>query len=951
MEEEEAQQRRKLEEATELAQRRQLEAEEAKQRMEQEAERLRNEHERLLLEAQEAMRSQVEAEQEKKKQDEADKMRIEAEEAEKLALAQFQKEEEERQRAEELAYMQEVTRQQVLQEIEADRVRMIEEEKAKKEEELLRNEREKLVEELRLAHVEREEEEQRHQEEMLQAEYDANEAKRLEELRVEEHERLLEELRLAKLAQAEEENARDEERQWLQEKDEEIKREEAAREEAREQEMIMLAEEMEAAKQTQLAEMEAREQEMLAIAEEMELTKQSQREELELRKRTLAEVEEKAKAAEEGLMAEKQILDNESRLMEQMRMTAEEKVNAVEEARMDAELEASDMMEKMRLAADEEALMMEQMRLAAEENISAVEEARIDAEHKASDMIEEMHLATEENVSIFENARIETEKRTADSLQFHDESEREMENYAEQAHYAEMAKKAEMALIYAEERATSAEQTYTEAEKAYTDSKQLRRNAQGRMVQRSSLAVQDELAEEKDILLEEADRAQQDVRDAQKEVDKLNRLLQEGQDIEPVRSQSSAENLATDWALRKENSRKNLADHVMRGWSMIPEYCSGRMCNFSPLLQDGDQTHCVICEGSGTGADGAYAKDDDNEIDYIDTMSFVEKKEKYETLNNKSKKGVLSSSVRESGSKEVGRRILEGWQLLESPCPVCMNPLMSEFPGAPEVCVFCDPDDDVEIGDEDDFRDDASRGSVSITLEIPDDFDASDPAAMSELIQNATRGINPSRSRSRGRDCIPTRRDSPDPASSRRSRSRQNLNRSGGSVGPRGLSPRNRLPPSTSSGTPRGKYQQQGALLPPRHQFKSTPPRLTPESRLTDHNRPRSNSCTRSRSRPQPRSLSRSRPSEPMMPSSHVVVPDTDNDDASFLTEDRSMATNTLDAIFSQIDTYKDQLNEPLDTTDTESYMAGMEKRNNAASLIEKLSAAASAVRNVESSS
>jgi len=42
----------------------------------------------------------------------------------------------------------------------------------------------------------------------------------------------------------------------------------------------------------------------------------------------------------------------------------------------------------------------------------------------------------------------------------------------------------------------------------------------------------------------------------------------------------------------------------------IHKYCSGKKCDFSPLVQNGKDTHCVICEGSGNGDDGAYAEND-----------------------------------------------------------------------------------------------------------------------------------------------------------------------------------------------------------------------------------------------------------------------------------------------------------------------------------------------------
>lgn len=270
---------------------------------------------------------------------------------------------------------------------------------------------------------------------------------------------------------------------------------------------------------------------------------------------------------------------------------------------------------------------------------------------------------------------------------------------------------------------------------------------------------------------------------------------------------------------------------------------------------------------------------------------------------------------------------------------------MSESAGGPEVCVFCDPENDVEIGedgedeDDDDFRDDASRGSVSITLELPDDFDVSDPEAMSKLIKSATQSIGSRRSRSRGQ--FSPKRDNPPHAVSRNN-SRQRSTRSGGL-------PKNRLPPGRS-GTPRSNTQQQTPLLPPRHQLKHTPPRLTPEGR---HSRTQSRTKSRPKPRTQSRTPSRSRPrsrnSGPVLPSSHVVVSGIDDDDTSHLTDDnKSSASNTLGAILNQIETYKGQLNKPIDMTDAESFREGMANRSDAAALIEKLSVAATAVKNLE---
>merc|ERR1712228_856906 len=95
---------------------------------------------------------------------------------------------------------------------------------------------------------------------------------------------------------------------------------------------------------------------------------------------------------------------------------------------------------------------------------------------------------------------------------------------------------------------------------------------------------------------------------------------------------------------------------------------------------------------------------------------------------------------RDARSREVGRRI------------------MSEGYGTSENYIFCDEEsvewqhDDDDEDDEDDMGhiDNMSVGSrQSITLEIPEGFDASDPVAMAQLVARATQ--KSSRSVSQGR--------------------------------------------------------------------------------------------------------------------------------------------------------------------------------------------------------
>ncbi len=44
---------------------------------------------------------------------------------------------------------------------------------------------------------------------------------------------------------------------------------------------------------------------------------------------------------------------------------------------------------------------------------------------------------------------------------------------------------------------------------------------------------------------------------------------------------------------------------------------------------------------------------------------------------------------RDMVSKEIGKRMLEGWTLLDLSCPNCVMPLMTNTEGQTEICMLC----------------------------------------------------------------------------------------------------------------------------------------------------------------------------------------------------------------------------------------------------------------------
>lgn len=98
------------------------------------------------------------------------------------------------------------------------------------------------------------------------------------------------------------------------------------------------------------------------------------------------------------------------------------------------------------------------------------------------------------------------------------------------------------------------------------------------------------------------------------------------------------------------------------------------MCNYTPLIGRGDDVKCVVCEGSGNGCDGAYDEFTTGNID--DTMSFVARRNKFSNIPSNRTNYGAANNRRSAVSREVGRRILDGWILLEAPCESCQMPLM-----------------------------------------------------------------------------------------------------------------------------------------------------------------------------------------------------------------------------------------------------------------------------------
>lgn len=364
-----------------------------------------------------------------------------------------------------------------------------------------------------------------------------------------------------------------------------------------------------------------------------------------------------------------------------------------------------------------------------------------------------------------------------------------------------------------------------------------------------------------------------------------------------------------------------------------------------PLITKGDVTECVVCEGTGTGEDGAY--EDMHPHDRMrETASYKMKKQRFLNITSSFRRVNFDVDY-DVASREVGRRMLSGWQLLESPCLTCHLPVLSETMGGPEVCVFCDPDDDIEIADEEeeeeegDVPDDHSYSSRrSVTIELPDNFNPNDPYAMAQLVAQAaaassgqsvmSRSSRRSRTHGRPQNRGPERPNSrPKPQ-------------------PYGSSNRPSIPPGGRM-TPTRPGRQMNRKLPqrPPNRIRSQSPR--PESRGSYSSARGGNSRNRNRSRsrnPEGRNPEGNR--EPMYVSTGNRDEDEDHDDADSDISDnlsvaKTVASTTLDAIMSKINDCKHTLSAPIDHND----VGSVARKGEAAALMQKLAAAAAAVKHL----
>jgi uncharacterized Zn finger protein (UPF0148 family) len=166
------------------------------------------------------------------------------------------------------------------------------------------------------------------------------------------------------------------------------------------------------------------------------------------------------------------------------------------------------------------------------------------------------------------------------------------------------------------------------------------------------------------------------------------------------------------WETLRVEGRAIMTRRVLKGWELIPEACQGAECHMTPLLMKNGKKECVVCGGCGNGVDGVYsAENDDEEVDiHHAEATRVPYEIEAEMPDDPSIDGSDDDfeEKRDLVSKEIGKRMLLGWTLLDASCPKCVMPLMMDNNGSMNICVLhgaVEPYDDskpTEVEDEHD---------------------------------------------------------------------------------------------------------------------------------------------------------------------------------------------------------------------------------------------------------
>lgn len=388
-----------------------------------------------------------------------------------------------------------------------------------------------------------------------------------------------------------------------------------------------------------------------------------------------------ARAAEEARLLEEARLIEEERLMREQKL--EEQARLAEQARLDCETRS---LEDSKRADD--ARREEQRRLLEETRRLELLERRRLQELPATEKMQIDYAIQEQRKRLAEEAQREEEIRALEEARR--EAELEAKRLADDKRAEEEERLISALEAEASFKAKLAEEAIAKAKEALEQVSSARRDIIASTI---AQAEAEAIAEVEAIVKADAEDFKQGV------------VLPSESTLEKER-----------WNTLRTEGRSVMTRRVMAGWTLLAELCRGEECRNSPLVSNGHRKECVVCGGTGSGKDGVYARsvdedddadDDNDEVPEIPGNHGLTNRDLASPVNevHSEPDDVVSPSVlrsveeiqedfetkRDVVSKVIGRKMLEGWTLLDVSCPKCVMPLMSDNNGEPNICVLCGP--------------------------------------------------------------------------------------------------------------------------------------------------------------------------------------------------------------------------------------------------------------------
>lgn len=456
-----------------------------------------------------------------------------------------------------------------------------------------------------------------------------------------------------------------------------------------------------------------------------------------------------AKKAKKMLKARKKVAAEQKRLDQEIQ-AAKQKETQLDSAAAQRKKADEEHIEMMRQAAAEEkqraaALEAEQSRLYDDARAKVADEANRQREQLAlSSMKKQEHEAELHRIRISKAEKIEreyaeaTEKRKMEELKIAEETKRiEQMEQRRKMGIATQFEKMSRDVLVAEHRKRLEDKAKLDSEIAQLEEDlvvqrlEARKTADAKRSDDESrmIATLEEEAAAKAQAAEDAIRkakaALEHVHSARREViaqtiamaeeeavaEAEELIKQDREDYKaPVILPSSSEIKRENWETLRTEGRSVMTRRVMAGWVLIAEFCSGEECHNSPLIVKDGCKECVVCGGSGSGTDGAYTETENYEVVPTEAELEVMRETGVPAMEEKGYEVTPSprhvaranepkfetfeeyhedfETKRLTVSKEISKRMIEGWTLLDTSCPKCAMPLMMDTAGKSDICVL-----------------------------------------------------------------------------------------------------------------------------------------------------------------------------------------------------------------------------------------------------------------------